>query len=204
MREFHVYKKVVFQRGVGEDILYVARRHSLRRLPMSKKKDTGGTASDMELIPQEITLKNDQFDKFIEITESSESQNPDLVSLLYAILDKPPKSFRLDEKGIFVEEKPQCKHNFKECIENADKGYLVSFFAEEATLLSQKIALSEGLSVESPYVLLRNGKRISISDADDLESKVTWIEYFQTHNDPKGLEKFLEDREQDIPRDIYL
>lgn len=171
---------------------------------MSKKEDTGGTASDMELIPQEITLKNDQFDKFIETIESSESQNPDLVSLLYAILDKPPKSFRLDEKGVFVEEEPQCKHNFKECIENADKGYLVSFFAEEVTLLSQKTALSEGLSVESPYVLLRNGKRISISDVDDLESKVTWIEYFQTHNDPKGLEKFLEDREQDTPRDIYL
>ncbi|MEG1531566.1 MAG: hypothetical protein RSC15_08075, partial [Lactococcus sp.] len=83
---------------------------------MSKKEDTGGIPSDMELIPQEITLKNDQFDKFIETIESSESQNPDLVSLLYAILDKPPKSFRLDEKGVFVEEKPQCKHNFKECI----------------------------------------------------------------------------------------
>ncbi|MFX4944758.1 hypothetical protein ABTB59_18305, partial [Acinetobacter baumannii] len=91
---------------------------------MSKKEDTGGTASDMELIPQDITLKNDQFDKFIETIESSESQNPDLVSLIYSILDKPPKSFRLDEHGVFIEEERQCKHDFKEYIENADKGYL--------------------------------------------------------------------------------
>lgn len=132
------------------------------------------------------------------------SKVQDLVFLALSNLDKPPKFYELGDNGVFKEKEQQFKHNFKECIENADKGYLVSFFVEEMTLLSQKTALSEGLSVESPYVLLRNGKRISISDADDLESKVTWIEYFQIHNDPKGLEKFLEDREQDIPRDIYL
>ncbi|MEG1531170.1 MAG: hypothetical protein RSC15_06045, partial [Lactococcus sp.] len=60
------------------------------------------------------------------------------------------------------------------------------------------------LSVESPYVLLRNGKRIPISDADDLERKVSWIEYFKTYHDSKGLEEFLADREQDIPREIDL
>lgn len=88
-------------------------------------------------------------------------------------------------------------------MKNADNGYIVSFFVEEVTLLSQKTALTEGLSVESPYVLLKNGKKIPITDADDLERKVTWMEYFKTYDNPKGLEDFMVDREQDVPKDKF-
>ncbi len=132
------------------------------------------------------------------------SKNKNLVSLTMDILDTPPKHYKLGTDGVFREEKQHHTHNFQECIENANKGYIVSFFAEEIKLLSRKTAISEGLSVESPYVLLKNGERISISDADDLELKVTWIEYFKTYNDSKGLEDFMADREQDTPKDIDL
>lgn len=132
------------------------------------------------------------------------SKKNDLISLTMDILDNPPKHYKLGTNGVFREEKLHLIHNFKECIENANKGYLVSFFAEEVTLLSQKTALSEGLSVESPYVLLKNGEIFSIYDANDLECKVTWIEYFKTNNDSKGLEGFMADREQDTPKNIDL
>lgn len=138
------------------------------------------------------------------MSKTTNSEVQDLVSLTLSILDKPPKFYELGDNGVFKEKEQQFKHNFKECIENADKGYLVSFFVEEVTFLSQKTALSEGLSVESPYVLLINSKRIPISDADDLERKVIWIEYFKTYNDSKGLDDFLADREQDRPREIDL
>ena len=69
-------------------------------------------------------------------------------------------------------------HDFNECLRNADKGYIVSFFVEEVSLLSRKTALSENISVtfDAPYVLLKNGVSIPVADAEDLERKVTLIE----------------------------
>ena len=69
----------------------------------------------------------------------------DLVELSKEVLDKSIKHYKANADGEFVEENQFITHNFQECIENADKGYLVSFFVEDVTLLSQKIALSENI-----------------------------------------------------------
>jgi hypothetical protein len=89
-----------FSESLGATFLCVARRHSLRRSPMSKDQD--------------------------------------LVSLTMSILDKPPRSYKLDKDGVFKEDQEQIE---------------------------------------------------------------TWVEYFKLFDNPKGLEDFMADREQDIPKD---
>lgn len=76
-------------------------------------------------------------------------------------------------------------HDFNECLRNADKGYIVSFFVEEVSLLSRKTALSENIHLQSdvPYVLLKNGVSIPVADAKDLERKVTLINLGGTTSD---------------------
>lgn len=48
---------------------------------------------------------------------------------------------------------------------------------------------------------------ISRNESGDLvlsEKNPTWTSFFATHNDPKGLEDFMADREQDLPVDKEL
>ena len=96
-------------------------------------------------------------------------------------------------------------HDFNECLRNADKGYIVSFFVEEVSLLSRKTALSENITVnfDAPYVLLKNGVSLPVDNAEDLERKVkgTWENFFKKYGDSKDLEDFMVDREQDVPKD---
>ena len=98
-------------------------------------------------------------------------------------------------------------HDFNECLRNADKGYIVSFFVEEVSLLSRKTALSENISVtfDAPYVLLKNGVSLPVDNAEDLERKVkgTWENFFKKYGDSKDLEDFMVDREQDVPKDKF-
>jgi hypothetical protein len=68
------------------------------------------------------------------------SNSKDLVSLTMSILDKPPRSYKLDKDGVFKE----------------------------------------------------NHKQIN-----------TWEEYFKLFGDPQGLEDFMADREQDVPKDKF-
>ena len=119
----------------------------------------------------------------------------DLVELSKEVLDKSIKHYKANADGEFVEENQFITHNFQECIENADKGYLVSFFVEDVTLLSQKIALSENivLDFDAPYVLLKMGIKIPVYDAKDLEKKLkqgVWETFFEKFSDPTGLEGF--------------
>ena len=72
---------------------------------------------------------------------SKDRKDEDLVSLSMSILDKPPRSYKIDKDGVFKEDQEQVN---------------------------------------------------------------TWEEFFRLYSDPKGLEDFMEDREQDIPRDIDL
>lgn len=77
------------------------------------------------------------------------------------------------------------------------------------TLLSRVTAISENirLDFDSPYVLLNHALRVPVVDAKDLENKVTkgtWEEFFKTYDNVKGLEDFMVDREQDIPRDYVF
>lgn len=82
---------------------------------MSKKKDTftmidlGGTASGLGLVPRRITLKDGEFDQFIQNISLSKtmSKDQDLVSLTMSILDNPPKHYRLDTDGVFKEDQEQ-------------------------------------------------------------------------------------------------
>ena len=113
---------------------------------MSKKKDTltmidlGGTASGIGLIPRRITLKDNEFDQFIQnisLSKTTMSKDQDLVSLTMSILDKPPRRYKLDTDGFFKEDQEQIN---------------------------------------------------------------TWEEYFKLFDNPKGLEDFMADREQDIPK----
>jgi len=98
-------------------------------------------------------------------------------------------------------------HDFNECLRNADKGYIVSFFVEEVSLLSRKTALSENITVnfDAPYVLLKNGVSLPVDNAEDLERKVkgTWENFFKKYGDSKDLEDFMVDREQDVPKDKF-
>ena len=114
---------------------------------MSKKKDTltmidlGGTASGIGLIPRRITLKDNEFDQFIQnisLSKTTMSKDQDLVSLTMSILDKPPRRYKLDTDGFFKEDQEQIN---------------------------------------------------------------TWEEYFKLFDNPKGLEDFMADREQDTPKD---
>ena len=66
------------------------------------------------------------------------SKDQDLVFLSMSILDKPPRSYKLDKDGVFKEDQEQIE---------------------------------------------------------------TWVEYFKLFDNPKGLEEFMADREQDIPKD---
>ena len=83
---------------------------------MSKKKDTltmidlGGTASGIGLIPRRITLKDNEFDQFIQnisLSKTTMSKDQDLVSLTMSILDKPPRRYKLDTDGFFKEDQEQ-------------------------------------------------------------------------------------------------
>ena len=65
------------------------------------------------------------------------SKDEDLVSLSMSILDKPPRSYKLDKDGVFKEDQEQIN---------------------------------------------------------------TWEEYFKLFDNPKGLENFMSDLEQDIPK----
>lgn len=66
------------------------------------------------------------------------SKDQDLVFLTMSILDKPPRSYKLDKDGVFKEDQEQIE---------------------------------------------------------------TWVEYFKLFDNSKGLEDFMADREQDIPKD---
>ena len=90
-------------------------------------------------------------------------------------------------------------HDVNECLRNADKGYIVSFFVEEVSLLSRKTALSENISVtfDAPYVLLKNGVSIPVADAEDLERKVTLIELGGAASDLIPIPIILKDHEFD-------
>ena len=101
---------------LGATFLCVARRQLLRKSPMSKKKDTltmidlGGTASGIGLIPRRITLKDNEFDQFIQnisLSKTTMSKDQDLVSLTMSILDKPPRRYKLDTDGVFKEDQEQ-------------------------------------------------------------------------------------------------
>ena len=148
---YYLFEATILKSGFSESLdatfLCVARRHSLTRSPMSKKKDTltmidlGGTASGIGLIPRQITLKDNEFDQFIQnisLSKTTMSKDQDLVSLTMSILDKPPRSYKLDKDGVFKEDQEQIN---------------------------------------------------------------TWEEYFKLFDNPKGLEDFMADREQDIPKD---
>ena len=103
--------------------------------------DLGGTASGIGLIPRRITLKDNEFDQFIQnisLSKTTMSKDQDLVSLTMSILDKPPRRYKLDTDGVFKEDQEQIN---------------------------------------------------------------TWEEYFKLFDNPKGLEDFMADREQDIPKD---
>lgn len=134
------------------------------------------------------------------------SKDEDLISLSMKNINKPLKHYKADAYGVFREVKYEINHNFQEYIENAEDGYIVSFFIKEMKLMSQKTALSEGLTIESPYVLLKNGQKIAIFDTKGLEMQVkdTWKSFFKYCQNPDGLEDFMADREQDTPRDIDL
>ena len=106
--------------------------------------DLGGTASGIGLIPRRITLKDNEFDQFIQnisLSKTTMSKDQDLVSLTMSILDKPPRRYSLDTDGVFKEDQEQVNN---------------------------------------------------------------WKEFFKLYGDPKGLEDFMVDREQDTPRDIDL
>ena len=68
------------------------------------------------------------------------SKDEDFVSLSMSILDKPPRSYKLDKDGVFKEDQEQVN---------------------------------------------------------------TWEEFFRLYSDPKGLEDFMADREQDIQKDRF-
>ena len=71
---------------------------------------------------------------------SKDRKDEDLVSLSMSILDKPPRSYKIDKDGVFKEDQEQVN---------------------------------------------------------------TWEEFFRLYSDPKGLEDFMADREQDIPKDRF-
>ena len=100
--------------------------------------DLGGTASGIGLIPRRITLKDNEFDQFIQnisLSKTTMSKDQDLVSLTMSILDKPPRRYKLDTDGVFKEDQEQIN---------------------------------------------------------------TWEEYFKLFDNPKGLEDFIAESEQDI------
>ena len=71
---------------------------------------------------------------------SKDRKDEDLVSLSMSILDKPPRSYKIDKDGVFKEDQEQVN---------------------------------------------------------------TWEEFFRLYSDPKGLEDFMVDREQDVPKDEF-
>lgn len=71
---------------------------------------------------------------------SKDRKDEDLVSLSMSILDKPPRSYKIDKDGVFKEDQEQVN---------------------------------------------------------------TWEEFFRLYSDPKGLEEFMADREQDVPKDEF-
>ena len=71
---------------------------------------------------------------------SKDRKDEDLVSLSMSILDKPPRSYKLDKDGVFKEDQEQVN---------------------------------------------------------------TWEEFFRLYSDSKGLEDFMADREQDVPKDEF-
>ncbi len=71
---------------------------------------------------------------------SKDRKDEDLVSLSMSILDKPPRSYKIDKDGVFKEDQEQVN---------------------------------------------------------------TWEEFFRLYSDPKGLEDFMSDREQDVPKDEF-
>ena len=68
------------------------------------------------------------------------SKDEDLVFLSMSILDKPPRSYKLDKDGVFKEDQEQVN---------------------------------------------------------------TWEEFFRLYSDSKGLEDFMADREQEVPKDEF-
>ena len=68
------------------------------------------------------------------------SKDEDLVSLSMIILDKPPRSYKIDKDGVFKEDQEQVN---------------------------------------------------------------TWEEFFRLYSDSKGLEDFMADREQEVPKDEF-
>ena len=71
---------------------------------------------------------------------SKDRKDEDLVCLSMSILDKPPRSYKIDKDGVFKEDQEQVN---------------------------------------------------------------TWEEFFRLYSDPKGLEDFMADREQDVPKDEF-
>lgn len=71
---------------------------------------------------------------------SKDRKDEDLVSLSMSILDKPPRSYKIDKDGVFKEDQEQVN---------------------------------------------------------------TWEEFFRLYSDPKGLEDFMVDREQEVPKDEF-
>ena len=71
---------------------------------------------------------------------SKDRKDEDLVSLSMSMLDKPPRSYKIDKDGVFKEDQEQVN---------------------------------------------------------------TWEEFFRLYSDPKGLEDFMADREQDVPKDEF-
>ena len=72
--------------------------------------DLGGAASGIGLIPRRITLKDNEFNQFIQnisLSKTTMGKDQDLVSLTLSILDNPPKHYRLDKDGVFKEAQEQ-------------------------------------------------------------------------------------------------
>ena len=171
--------------------------------------DFDGTSSDLGLIPRRITLKDNEFDQWIKIIDAEQnfSEQGLKTKVDREALGKQIMADSIALNSTALIHKMSLNHDFEECLRNAEKGYIVSFFVEEVTLLSRKTALSENITLDfdNPYVLLNNGLRIPVDNAEDLERKVkgTWEEFFKLYGNSKGLEDFMADREQDVPKDRF-
>ena len=52
--------------------------------------------------------------------------------------------------------------------------------------------------LEKPPKLYRLDKDVVFKEDQE---QITWEEFFNLYSDPKGLEDFMADREQDVPKD---
>lgn len=185
--DFSKLETKFYNSGCNDALLSVS--NNIVSLEFDRESDSLENAIDSALKNiQEAGFK--QLEIFHILDQRREDLGKQMVQDLIRIAEltgQPIKHMKFDDNGVFYEVKNPITYNFQECLDNADKGVLVSFFAEEMILLSQKRALLEGLSIESPYVLLKNGLEIPIFNTEDLEMRVRgiWTTYFEKRgNEP--------------------